>query len=236
MGLYSRRPKLAVFARLDQTAVPATIAGTPPNFTTRDKQGKQQIPRFPDLRGLRGGTVSGFGKRGCANVGAVEKISWARPENSDPRLVLVAGLAMTTTDDRFDNALELVRAEAASLNEDRIAVITTDPHPRDRKRCTEPLFCFIAVFFGFYGLFLLSFLAKHFLAPFYGSTFSSSGRRLAIERIMRHGQIQTTMAYYVDLDADDVAGDLWVDFGNNEASNNNLTTEAQEREKRETSN
>jgi hypothetical protein len=36
------------------------------------------------------GTVSGFDKRGCANVGTDEKIFSARRENSGPRLVLVA--------------------------------------------------------------------------------------------------------------------------------------------------
>lgn len=30
---------------------------------------------------------------------------------------------------------------------------------------------------------------------------------------MRHASISTTMAYYVDLQADDISGDLWRQFG-----------------------
>jgi len=64
-------------------------------------------------------------------------------------IVLEAGLDMTaaqggaansgTTDNRFDNALELVRAEAASLDEDHIAVITADPWPRLLKHFDESM-------------------------------------------------------------------------------------------------
>jgi hypothetical protein len=54
-------------------------------------------------------------------------------------IVLEAGLAMTAADHRFDNALELVRAEAASLGEDRVAVITADPRPRLLKHFDESL-------------------------------------------------------------------------------------------------
>lgn len=54
-------------------------------------------------------------------------------------IVLEAGLAMTATDNRFDNALELVRAEAASLDEGRVAVIAADPHPRLLKHFDESL-------------------------------------------------------------------------------------------------
>ena len=54
-------------------------------------------------------------------------------------IVLEAGLAMTAADNRFDNALELVRAEAASLGEDRVAVITADPHPRLIKHFDESM-------------------------------------------------------------------------------------------------
>ena len=47
-GIYSARPKSAVFARLDQTAVPATIASTHANLTTRYDPVKHQIRKFPD--------------------------------------------------------------------------------------------------------------------------------------------------------------------------------------------
>ena len=42
-----------------------------------------------------------------------------------------------------------------------------------------------------------------------------------LKRLMRHASINTTMAYYVDLDADEVAGDLWAKFGNTAAEGNN---------------
>ncbi len=33
-----------------------------------------------------------------------------------------------------------------------------------------------------------------------------------LQRLMRHGSIETTMEYYVDLDADLLAEDLWQDY------------------------
>ena len=54
-------------------------------------------------------------------------------------IVLEAGLAMTAGDDRFDNALELVRAQATSLDDDHIAVIAADPQPRLIKHFDEGL-------------------------------------------------------------------------------------------------
>jgi hypothetical protein len=45
-----------------------------------------------------------------------------------------------------------------------------------------------------------------------------------LRRLMRHASIQTTMGYYVDIDASDVADDLWARFsatpGNNADSGN----------------
>ena len=41
-----------------------------------------------------------------------------------------------------------------------------------------------------------------------------------LRRLMRHSSITTTMGYYVDLDADEVAGDLWAKFGNTKAEGN----------------
>jgi hypothetical protein len=34
-----------------------------------------------------------------------------------------------------------------------------------------------------------------------------------LKKMMRHSSIETTMAYYVDLDAAEVAGQLWAGFG-----------------------
>jgi hypothetical protein len=54
-------------------------------------------------------------------------------------IALEAGLAMTTGDKRFENALALVRAEARSLGEERVAVIAADPQPRVLKHFDENL-------------------------------------------------------------------------------------------------
>lgn len=34
-----------------------------------------------------------------------------------------------------------------------------------------------------------------------------------LKRLMRHADISTTMGYYVDMDADEMASDLWAKFG-----------------------
>lgn len=63
-----------------------------------------------------------------------------RSGNATHRVIaLEAGLAMTTADDRFENALALVRAEARSLGEERVAVIAADPQPRVLKHFDESL-------------------------------------------------------------------------------------------------
>ena len=41
---------------------------------------------------------------------------------------------------------------------------------------------------------------------------------VALKRVMRHKDIQTTLRYYVDQDVDDVANELWAAF---ERSNGN---------------
>ena len=40
-----------------------------------------------------------------------------------------------------------------------------------------------------------------------------------LKRLMRHASITTTMGYYVDLDADEVADQLWADFGDSGQGN-----------------
>lgn len=54
-------------------------------------------------------------------------------------IALEAGLTMAAGDERFDNALALVRAEASSLGEERVAVIVADPQPRVLKHFDESL-------------------------------------------------------------------------------------------------
>jgi len=46
-----------------------------------------------------------------------------------------------------------------------------------------------------------------------------------LPRLMRHGNIQTTMAYYVAVDADQVAAGLWADY---EPTGNTAPAEEQE--------
>jgi hypothetical protein len=45
---------------------------------------------------------------------------------------------------------------------------------------------------------------------------------------MRHAAIQTTMGYYVDLDAAEVADQLWASYGNTPAASNTLGNTDQE--------
>ena len=54
-------------------------------------------------------------------------------------VALEAGMEMNAGEGRFENACELVRAEARSLAEDRVAVITADPQPRVLKHFDESL-------------------------------------------------------------------------------------------------
>lgn len=54
-------------------------------------------------------------------------------------IVLEAGIAMTSEDDRFDKALELVRNEVADSREERVAVIVADPEPRVLKHFDDNL-------------------------------------------------------------------------------------------------
>ncbi|MGL5019125.1 MAG: hypothetical protein ACRDBP_13395, partial [Luteolibacter sp.] len=61
-------------------------------------------------------------------------------ENKPHRVIaLEAGLDMNANDERFENALNLVRAEARSLGEERVAVIAADPQPRVLKHFDESL-------------------------------------------------------------------------------------------------
>ena len=48
----------------------------------------------------------------------------------------------------------------------------------------------------------------------FGTRWASKVMPAVLRRLMRHSAIATTMTYYVDLDADEVAGELWAKFGN----------------------
>ena len=58
------------------------------------------------------------------------------------------------------------------------------------------------------------FASAHDLRRAFGTRWAKRVMPAVLRRLMRHAAIQTTMSYYVDLDAADVADQLWADFGN----------------------
>lgn len=58
------------------------------------------------------------------------------------------------------------------------------------------------------------FASAHDLRRSFGTRWASKVMPAVLRRLMRHSAIATTMTYYVDLDADEVAGELWAKFGN----------------------
>ena len=59
------------------------------------------------------------------------------------------------------------------------------------------------------------FATAHDLRRSFGTRWSKRVKTATLQRLMRHAYIKTTLAYYVDQDADDVAADLWTDHGPN---------------------
>lgn len=53
----------------------------------------------------------------------------------------------------------------------------------------------------------------HDLRRSFGTRWSKRVKPAVLQGLMRHADIKTTMEFYVDQDADDVAADLWRDFG-----------------------
>jgi len=66
------------------------------------------------------------------------------------------------------------------------------------------------------------FASAHDLRRSFGTRWASKVMPAVLRRLMRHAAIATTMAYYVDLDADEVAGELWAKFGNTPTQGNIL--------------
>ena len=58
------------------------------------------------------------------------------------------------------------------------------------------------------------FATAHDLRRSFGTRWSKRVKCAVLQKLMRHADIKTTMDYYVDQDADDVASDLWREFGN----------------------
>ena len=53
--------------------------------------------------------------------------------------------------------------------------------------------------------------SAHDLRRSFGSRWARRVMPAVLQRLMRHASIQTTMGFYVDLDADEVAAELWAD-------------------------
>ena len=67
--------------------------------------------------------------------------------------------------------------------------------------------------------------SAHDLRRSFGTRWSKRVMPAVLKRLMRHADISTTMGYYVDLDAGDLAAQLWAGFGN--TSGNNGQSEAE---------
>ncbi len=57
------------------------------------------------------------------------------------------------------------------------------------------------------------FASAHDLRRAFGTRWAKRVMPAILQRLMRHASIQTTMAYYVSLNSDEVADDLWATFG-----------------------
>jgi integrase len=55
--------------------------------------------------------------------------------------------------------------------------------------------------------------SAHDLRRAFGTRWAKRVMPAVLKRLMRHADIATTMGYYVDMDADEMAGDLWAKFG-----------------------
>jgi len=76
--------------------------------------------------------------------------------------------------------------------------------------------------------------SAHDLRRAFGTRWAKRVMPAVLRRLMRHSAIQTTMGYYVDLDAADVADQLWAGWGANggstPAAGNTLGNSTQETE------
>ena len=61
--------------------------------------------------------------------------------------------------------------------------------------------------------------SAHDLRRAFGTRWAKKVMPATLQRIMRHADIGTTMQYYVGIDADDMADELWVKFGNTPGKN-----------------
>lgn len=61
--------------------------------------------------------------------------------------------------------------------------------------------------------------SAHDLRRAFGTRWASRVKTPVLQRLMRHAAIQTTMAYYVELDADELAAELWAKHGGPDQGN-----------------
>jgi integrase len=66
------------------------------------------------------------------------------------------------------------------------------------------------------------FASAHDLRRAFGTRWAKRVMSAVLKRLMRHSSIATTMGYYVDLDAAEVADQLWANYGNTPAAGNTL--------------
>ena len=68
----------------------------------------------------------------------------------------------------------------------------------------------------------------HDLRRAFGTRWSKRVMPATLKQLMRHSSIETTMKYYVEHNADDLAADLWTTWGNTSGNNEPGATEKQE--------
>ncbi|MEN6368059.1 MAG: tyrosine-type recombinase/integrase [Thermoguttaceae bacterium] len=64
--------------------------------------------------------------------------------------------------------------------------------------------------------------SAHDLRRAFGTRWAKRVMPAVLKRLMRHASIDTTMSFYVDLDADEMATDLWAKFGGEKPSQGNI--------------
>ncbi|MCC6124719.1 MAG: site-specific integrase [Pirellulales bacterium] len=65
------------------------------------------------------------------------------------------------------------------------------------------------------------FASAHDFRRAFGTRWAKRITTPVLQRLMRHANIQTTMSFYVNLDAEEIADNLWADFGQEKPQNGN---------------
>jgi integrase len=68
----------------------------------------------------------------------------------------------------------------------------------------------------------VKFASAHDLRRSFATRWAPKVKPATLQLLMRHSNIETTLRYYVDQDADDVAGELWGAFGNTSGNNSRI--------------